>query len=125
MEATAEAWYRVDDDDPQLRPESLRYRPAILVECSVNFRSLRAGLNHSEERNYTAWLPQGDLAVDWDSPAVEAFDLGRLASSPNPSIASALEAVHKSSQDLDQYGSELTDKLVRSERLKIFFNPVF
>ncbi|HMG35285.1 MAG TPA: hypothetical protein VKM94_15200 [Blastocatellia bacterium] len=124
MEVIPEAWYRADADDNPASA-SLRYRPAILVECSVNFRSLRAGLNHSEERNYTAWLPQGDLAVDWDCPAVEKFDPGRLASSPDPSITFVEGSFHKVPQDFDQYESELVDKLVRNKRLKLFFNPVF
>ena len=56
IEGVNEFWFRPDKQ--QAQADGLAYRPAVLIECSINFRSLRAGLNHSEERSYAAWLPE-------------------------------------------------------------------
>ena len=71
-----------------LEPETgnWRYKPAILVECTINFRSLRAGLNHSEERNYTAWIAESDMAIDWDSPALPLHTELKLQMQDHPNI---------------------------------------
>jgi hypothetical protein len=103
----------------------LVYRPAMLVECSVNFRSLRAGLNHSEERSYTAWLPESDLAIDWDKPAADLANRSQLAVLPDRSIRHQAGNYHNTKSDFEQYEAELIDQLARNERLRIFFNPVF
>ncbi|HLG17681.1 MAG TPA: hypothetical protein VJH03_24775 [Blastocatellia bacterium] len=103
----------------------LRYRPAVLIEFSVNFRSLRAGLNHSEERSYTAWLPAAGLAIDWDEPAVVLDDASRPAGQPDPNIAPPPRSYSLTEAEIDQYEADLIDKLVRSERLSIYYNPVF
>lgn len=97
----------------------------MLVELNVNFRSLRAGLNHSEEQSHTAWVPQRDLAVDWDSSAVAITQPGQVSQVPAPGIEYATGEYQITRADLDQYQAELIDKLVRSARLRIFFNPVF
>jgi hypothetical protein len=91
----------------------------------VNFRSLRAGLNHSEERSYTAWLPEGNLAIDWDTPAIDITAVSQLVSQPDSSIRNYPRSYLTTKTDIDQYESELIDRLVRSERLRVFFNPVF
>ena len=104
---------------------ALGYRPAMLVECSVNFRSLRAGLNHSEERSYTAWLPEGDMAIDWDKPAATVSHGSQLAVLPDRNIHHKAGNYLTTKADLEQYEAELNDKLSRSERLRLFFNPVF
>jgi len=105
-------------------PNSVVYKPALIIECSVNFRSLRAGLNHSEERNFSAWLPEADLAIDWDSPAVDYDGARTLVSKPND--ARRHEGNYRiDNNQIDQYQTELVEKLVRRERLSIFFNPVF
>src|SRR5262249_49500780 len=100
-------------------------RPAIVVECSINFRSLRAGLNHSEERTYSAWLPEADLAIDWDTPAVDFTTLSQQATRPDPLIAFQQGNYQSTRREFDQYEAELINRLVRNERLRIFFNPVF
>jgi len=105
--------------------QHLAYRPSVLVECSINFRSLRAGLNHSEERTYSAWLPEADLAIDWDQPAVASTTLAQLATRPDPGIAHSDGNYQTTRADFEQYEAELIDKLVRGERLRLFFNPVF
>lgn len=122
IEGIREFWYHPGEGEDRHR---LAYRPALLVECSVNFRSLRAGLNHSEERTYSAWLPEADLAVDWDQPAVDFQTLAQLATRPDPVIAFHNGNYHTARAEFDQYEAELINKLVRGERLRVFFNPVF
>jgi hypothetical protein len=121
-EGIPQAWLHTEQ--PDSIPNAL-YRPAVLIECSVNFRSLRAGLNHSEEQSYTAWLPSGELAIDWDSPAVETGDLLRIAQSPDDSIGYVDGDYQFRLSAFEQYQAELIDKLVRHQRLKVFLNPVF
>jgi hypothetical protein len=104
---------------------ALVYRPAVLIDCTLNYRSLRAGLNHSEDRSYTAWLPEGDLAIDWDSPAVTPGDRAQLATQPAGDIAYQKGNYRVTKSEFEQYEAELIDKLVRGERLRVFFNPVF
>ena len=122
IEGIQEFWYHADEGEDRGR---LAYRPAMLLECSINFRSLRAGLNHSEERTYSAWLPEGDLAIDWDKPAVDFATLAQLAPRPDPNIAFSDGDYRTTRAEFDQYEAELINKLVRNERLRIYFNPVF
>src|SRR5713101_1511299 len=91
----------------------------------VNFRSLRAGLNHSEERSYSAWLPEADLAMDWDSRGGDFDGISRLTSQPDPAIDYRLGNYLTKRSDFDQCVAELIEKLVRTERLSVYFNPVF
>jgi hypothetical protein len=122
IDGVSELWLR----PPQTETDAteVTYRPSMLIECGVNFRSLRAGLNHSEERTYTAWLPEGDLAIDWDSPAVDD-PRPRMLAQPDPSVAYAQGNYITTASDFEQYEAELINTLVRTERIKIFFNPVF
>src|SRR5881396_4019024 len=122
IEGIQEFWQHPDDAHDR---SLMTYRPAMLVECSVNFRSLRAGLNHSEERNYSAWLPESDLAINWDTPAAEFHELSQLASQPDPTISYRSGNYLTKGADLEQCVADLTEKLVRAERLSIYFNPVF
>ncbi len=122
VEGVVELWFRYAGAEDFAEPV---YRPAALIDCSVNFRSLRAGLNHSEERTYTAWLPEGELPLDWDSPAV-TFDENATASSAQPPDAIYKPGNYLTTREhISQFETELIDKLARSERLKVFFNPVF
>ena len=123
IDGVSEFWFRRVESGQEAGP--LTYRPAVLVECSVNFRSLRAGLNHSEERTYTAWLPEGDLAIDWDSPAVVFEGRPQLTNQPASDIPHRLTNYQITRADLDQYEAEFIDRLVRNERLRVYFNPVF
>jgi hypothetical protein len=116
-------FYLLPDSIPAL--EDRLYRPAVLIDCSINFRSLRAGLNHSDERSYAAWLPSRDLAIDWDQPAAIISNAAQLLASPDSRIGFVQGNYQASNADLDQYEAELIDKLVRNERLRIVFNPVF
>lgn len=123
IEGVAEFWFQPDDVDQNAT--AIVYRPAALIECKVNFRSLRAGLNHSEERSYTAWIPEGSLAIDWDRPVTD-LEKGTITNlSPCPDAFYKHGIYLTTLEDLKQYEDELIDKLVRNERLRIFFNPVF
>lgn len=122
IEGITESWLKTAEG---LDPAALTYRPALLIECGVNFRSLRAGLNHSEERNYSAWLPESELAINWDTPAAEFDELSQLASQPDPAISYRPGNYLATADDLEQCVADLTEKLVRAERLSIYFNPVF
>jgi hypothetical protein len=122
IEGIAEAWLKPENGSDH---DSLQYRPALLIECTVKYRSLRAGLNHSEERNYSAWLPEGDLAIDWDSPAADLEDLSQLAPHPASSIGYRTAAYITSRAGVDDCVAELIGKLVRTDRLSVFFNPIF
>lgn len=122
VEGVVELWFRYALAEDFAQP---LYRPAALIDCSINFRSLRAGLNHSEVRTYTAWLPEGELPIDWDSPAVR-FGEGATASSAPPENAFYKHGNYLTTREhIEQFEAELIDKLARSERLKVFFNPVF
>ena len=101
------------------------YRPAVLIDYTVNFRSLRAGLNHSEERSTSAWLPEGDLALDWDSRGGTLPPGTQLSAQPEPGIGYRPGDYRATKTDFEQYAIELLEKLARTERLKIYFNPVF
>lgn len=122
IDGITESWMPAPD---AADPGSLVYRPSLLADCAVNFRSLRAGLNHSEERSYSAWLPEAELAIDWDSPAVDLEQLKRVSSTPDRAIRYHRGNYHTDLADIERYVAELTEKLVRTERLSVYFNPVF
>lgn len=121
IEGIAEAWREPGDGlaGPPV------YRAAVLIEYTVNFRSLRAGLNHSEERSYSAWLPEADLAVDWDSRGDDFGGASQLATQPDPAIGYRPGNYLTTKSDFEQCVAELIEKLVRTERLSVYFNPVF
>ncbi|HVF90570.1 MAG TPA: hypothetical protein VNH22_10930 [Blastocatellia bacterium] len=123
IDGVSELWLRLPQ--PEADPPALSYKPAILIECGMNFRSLRAGLNHSEERSYTTWIPEHDLAIDWDAAAVELDQRPQMAVQADPSIPYAPGNYVTTASDFEQYEAELINRLVRTERIKIFFNPVF
>jgi len=113
------------ESGPKLRGTvNIAYRPAALVDCLVNFRSLRAGLNHSEDRSFSAWVPEGQMAIDWDTPAV-ALEGAHIGTHPEPGIRYREGDFQTSREAFRQYQDELIDSLVRNERLRIFYNPVF
>jgi hypothetical protein len=118
----AEYWY---SPEPGASREGLAYRPAVLVDCSVNFRSLKAGINHSEERSYTSWLPSGSLPVDWDMPALERVEAPRLASRPEPDVAPSTTRPSVDLARFDELETDLIEALVRREKLVLFYNPLF
>jgi hypothetical protein len=121
IEGIAEAWLKPADGSSG----PLVYRPAVLIEYTVNFRSLRAGLNHSEERSYSAWLPEADLAMDWDSRGRDFEGMSQLATQPDPAIGYRPGKYLTTKSDFEQGANELIERLVRTERLSVYFNPVF
>jgi len=122
MEGVPQLWL---ETSPGLRARTnISYRPAVLLECVVNFRSLRAGLNHSEDRSFVAWVPQGQMAIDWDKQAV-SLDAARIGTHPEPAIGYLQGGFQLSKEAFREYQDELVDSLVRSERLRVFYNPVF
>jgi len=123
IDGVNEFWLRAGDAG--LTADRLGYRPAVLVECAINYRSLRAGLNHSEEHNYTAWLPESEMAIDWDVSAADGFDPAQLTIFPDSRIGYRRGNYQATRADFEQYEAELIDKLARTRRLRIFFNPVF
>jgi hypothetical protein len=122
IKGLTEYWLGADDAE-QLA--GTRYKPAILVECTINFRSLRAGLNHSEERNYTAWLPESDLAMDWDLQARPPTAELKLHLHNNADVEYVSGKYSTTEQDFEHYQAQLLNDLIRKERLRIYFNPVF
>ena len=119
----SEYWFRRRTSD--LQPGALVYRPAFLIECAINYRSLRAGLNHSEAHHYTAWVPEANLAIDWDTPALLSGEELKLQSQPDDDIAYADGDYVAADADFGQYEWQLISLLVRKERLRVYFNPVF
>jgi hypothetical protein len=110
---------------PELAGQDLGYKPAVLVECSINFRSIKVSVNDSQERTYTAWLPDGTLPVDWDVPAVELPAVDLVEASPSKGIAPYGGEVVLDDARADEIEADLIDSLVRRERLKIFYNPPY
>src|SRR5690349_13620115 len=69
----------ISENENSLSANARAYHPAVLVECKLSFRSLRASFHYNEERNYTAWYPENDLPVDWDRPAIKLAPGTKLA----------------------------------------------
>lgn len=122
IEGISEFWFQQDYRGDK---SELVYRPAVLVECTLNFRSLRAGLNHSEEHNYTAWLPEGDLAIDWDGPAVVFEDGSLLGAQPDLAIQHYRGFYPATAADIERYQTDLLEQLVRKERLQLYHSSPF
>jgi hypothetical protein len=118
----AEYWYATDRGDER---DGLVYRPAVLVDCRVNFRSLKAGINHSEEGLHTAWLGAGSLPVDWDTPAIPSVESSRLAHAPDPRVRMPETRPDLEAERFDELETDLVDGLVRQKRLVLFRNPLF
>lgn len=123
IDGITEYWLRSPNSESDAGRQ--RYKPAVLVECTINFRSLRAGLNHSEERNYTAWLAESDLAIDWDLPATSPQTELKLQFQGEPDIEYVPGNYQTTAKDLEEYETQLINGLIRKERLRIHFNPVF
>ena len=81
-------------------------------------------MNHSEDRSFAAWVPEGQMAIDWDTPAV-SLEGARIGTHPEPGIGYMAGDFQLGKEALAQYQDELIDLLVRNERLQIFYNPVF
>jgi hypothetical protein len=118
-----QAWYVPAEGDASSEP--LRYRPALLVECLINFRSIKAGISETVDRIYTAWLPGSGVTIDWDTPAIASLDNARLADRPDPAIAPPVVDFGEAVERFDEMEAELLDLLVRRERVVVCYNPIF
>jgi hypothetical protein len=118
----AEFWYK---RDPESDPATLVYCASILIDCSINFRSLKAGMNESEERTYTAWLRPGSLAVDWDFAAIDPIVESRLDTAPDEEVRQLEHRPELDEERWSEIESELVDRLTRREKLVLHYNPLF
>jgi hypothetical protein len=64
------------------------------------------------------------MAIDWDTPAVP-LEGARIGTHPEPGIRYLEGDFQTGKEVFRQYQEELIDSLVRNERLRIFYNPVF
>ena len=101
------------------------YHPAILIDCKLTFRSLRASYHHSEERTFTAWYPESDLPVDWDRPAVKLPPNTRFSSVAPFQLPQKSTKCIFSSERFTEMEEELIRVLLRTEKLRLLYNPVF
>jgi hypothetical protein len=101
------------------------YHPAVLVECKLTFRSLRASFHHNEERNYTAWYPESDLPVDWDRPAIQLPPGVKLASAAPTQLPTKPGNYKFTTERISEMEDELVDRLMRTEKLRLLYNPTF
>jgi len=122
-ERVVELWLRPADLMQAELPAIFQYHPAVMCECFIEFRDVRAEIAHSEDRIYTAWLPGADTAVDWSVRAVENLDPERLEPSPRPEIRAYDREVTLGKKQLEEIEADLIDYLVRTERLQIHYNP--
>lgn len=118
----AEFWYKRELDSD---PGTLVYSPAVLVDCSINFRSLKAGLNESEERTFTAWLRPGSSAVDWDFVAIDPVIESDLDTSPDEAIRQPEARPELDEERWSELESDLVDRLTRREKLVLHYNALF
>jgi hypothetical protein len=101
------------------------YYPAVLIECKLTFRSLRASYHHTEERIYTAWYPENDLPVNWDQTII---DLAPGTKFSSVAVAPLPQQVGKcifTASRLAEMEDELIDILVRKAKFSLLYNPVF
>ncbi|MBL8151031.1 MAG: hypothetical protein JNN15_13980 [Blastocatellia bacterium] len=99
------------------------YHPAVLVECKLTFRSLRASIHHTDERHYTAFYPEGELPVDWDIPAITIPTGTKLASAPPTSLPHKEGNYRFVPERIAEMEEELISRLVRKEKLALYYNP--
>lgn len=106
-------------------PQLLQYRPALMFECQVEFRDVRAELIHAKEAYYSAWLPDGgeDVVIDWSEPAVTDISPDRLEWEPRSNIRPYSGKVRLTKRRMDQAQADLMNYLVRQANLTLYHNP--
>src|SRR4051794_16149048 len=110
----SEYWFR--PKTAPLEPHAQAYKAALLIECNINYRSLRAGLNHSEVRKYTAWVPESGLAIDWSAPALPISEEVKLQPFPDDQIDYRQASYDVTDEDFRQYEWQLISLLVRRKK---------
>jgi hypothetical protein len=101
------------------------YYPAVLVECKLTFRSLRAGYHHTEERIYTAWYPESDRPVDWDKQIIDLPAGTKFSSVATSNLPQQKGNCIFTSSRFAELEDELINSLVRKEKFCLLFNPIF
>lgn len=118
----AEFWLK---REPDSNPAELVYSPAVLIDCSINFRSLKAGMNESEERTCTAWMRPGSTAVDWDCSAIDPVIESELDTSPDSDIRQLDTRPDLDEERWSEIESDLVNLLTRREKLVLHYNALF
>jgi hypothetical protein len=121
-EGFTELWLNPANDAQPGLPTIFQYRPAVMFECLVQFRDVRAEIVYSQDRFYTTWLPGPEAAADWNIKAVELLTAARLQHQPSLEIRPYPHAVTISQRQLDEIESDLVEFLVRNEKLRLFYN---
>jgi hypothetical protein len=106
-------------------PYAQYYRPVAYIECRLNFRSLRAGYHHSEERIYTTWYPESNLPVDWDVSPITLTTHQKLASQPMAQLPQKAGDYRLTAKRFQELEDTLIDQLNRKEMLKLLYNSTF
>jgi hypothetical protein len=101
------------------------YHPAVLVECKLTFRSLRASYHHSEERIFTAWYPETDLPVDWDRSPITLSPGTKFSSAPQVELPLKPGNYYFTPERLAEMEEVLSSRLLRTEKLRLLYNPIF
>lgn len=100
-------------------------RPAFMAECSLNFRSVRAGFQYTEENIFTAWYPRAGLPIDWGAPAVDvpAFE-ATTDCPPDGFLRPALDVIVTEAR-FQEFEDDLTDFLSRTHRYGVLQNKEY
>jgi hypothetical protein len=106
-------------------PHTSVYQPAILIECKLTFRSLRASTHYDKERIYTTWYPEGNLPVDWDRAAIDIPTNTKFSSAATENIPLRSGNFIFTPERIAEMEEELISSLARTEKLALFYNPVF
>lgn len=101
------------------------YYPAVMIECKLTFRSLRATYHHSEERIYTAWYPENDLPINWDAPIISLTPGTKFSATPLSDLPKQTGNFLFTASRLLEMQDELINSLVRKEKFSLLYNPIF
>jgi hypothetical protein len=101
------------------------YQPTVLIECKLNFRSLRASYHHSEERSYSAWYPEGEIPVDWDRPAIKLPPTTKFINVAPVDLPYKQGNFYFTTERLMEMEEDLLSRLLRTEKLCLLYNPIF
>ncbi len=101
------------------------YYPAVMIECKLTFRSLRATYHHSEERIYTAWYPEKDLPINWDEPIISLAPGTKFSGVPLSDLPKQTGNFLFTPSRLVEMQDELINSLVRKEKFSLLYNPIF
>jgi len=123
MSGLVELWVSLEESVLADASITWRYRPALLFECLLEFRDLRAEIVHSEDRRYTTWLPRDEAAADWSVSAVGELTPEQIRTTPQPGIRPYEGVVALTDARLAEFENDLIEHLVRSERVILHHNP--